>query len=416
MKIAVIGGGISGLSAALILSSQYEVSLFESESRLGGHAHTVFVEPKDAGSLPLDTGFLVYNTLTYPHFTRFLDYLQVPTVNSEMTLAIKNKNGLEWCGTDLKTIFAQKRNIFRPAFWSMLFDILRFNKDAHKNLALSRQKNLTLEELLKIKGYGENFQKLYLLPMTGAIWSMSFSQALQFPAETFLSFCINHHLLQVNNRPQWRTIQGGSIQYVKKVHERLQRVFLAEPVEKVSSSHGQLQVKTSKAEYLFDKVIFATHAPTTRKIIQTDFPELARELADLQVTSNKVQLHQDESVMPKRKICWSAWNVEARDSTHDESEICLTYYINKLQPLKTVQDYFITLNSQSPLRNVLRELTYDHPQFDFKGLSTQRKLPELQGQNNLYFAGAWTRYGFHEDGILSAVKVAEILGVKAPWT
>ncbi len=416
MKIAVIGGGISGLSAALILSSRYEVSLFESESRLGGHAHTVFVEPKDSGSLPLDTGFLVYNTLTYPHFTRFLDYLQVPTVNSEMTLAIKNKNGLEWCGTDLKTIFAQKRNIFRPAFWSMLLDILRFNKDAHKNLALSRQNDWTLEDLLKIKGYGEDFQKLYLLPMTGAIWSMSFAQALQFPAETFLSFCINHHLLQVNNRPQWRTIQGGSIQYVKKVHERLQRVFLVEPVQKVSSHLSQLQVKTSKGEYLFDKVIFATHAPTTRKMIQDDFPELAQELASLQVTSNKVELHQDDSVMPKTKVCWSAWNVEARDSTHDESEICLTYYINKLQPLKTKQDYFITLNSKSALRNVLRKLTYDHPQFDFKALSVQRKLPEIQGQNNLYFAGAWTRYGFHEDGILSAIKVAEILGVKAPWT
>lgn len=415
MKIAVIGGGISGLSAALILSSRYEVSLFESEPRLGGHAHTVSLARQDSEPLHLDTGFLVYNTLTYPHLTRFLDYLQVPTAASEMTLSIKNKNGLEWCGTDLRTIFAQKRNFFRPAFWSLLLDIIRFNKDAQKNLLLSRENQWTLEDLLKTKGYGEDFQKLYLLPMTGAIWSMSFAKALQFPAETFLTFCINHHLLQINNRPQWRTIEGGSIQYVKKVHERLSRVFLSEPVRKVSRDQGKLKVSTDKSDDIFDKVIFATHAPTTRKMIQESFPELAHELSALQVTPNKVELHQDASVMPKNKICWAAWNVESKNSPYDESDICLTYYLNKLQPLKSSHDHFITLNSSQVLNKVLRELNYDHPQFDFAAIQVQKNLASLQGQNNLYFAGAWTRYGFHEDGILSAVLVAKLLGVAPPW-
>lgn len=415
MKIAVVGGGISGLSSALILNASHEVHLYESEPRLGGHAHTVTVESVTGNQIALDTGFLVYNTLTYPHFTRFLEYLEVPTVESDMTLSIQTEDGIEWGGANLKTVFTQKKNLFRPTFLRMLSDVLHFNRNAENNLLESRLNNWTLEGLIKHRNYSKAFQTLYLLPMTGAIWSTSYAQALQFPAETFLVFCMNHRLLQVNNRPPWRTIKGGSINYVNKVRERLQHVHYSSPVESVRKRQNKLVISSPGAETEFDSIIFATHAPTTRKIIETHFPDLASELSALKITPNKVELHDDSSVMPKNKDCWSAWNVQGQNSIHDKTDICVSYYINKLQPLPTKQDYFVTLNSNKNLKNIHRSFKYDHPQFDFDAINIQKRLPEIQGRHNLYFAGAWTRYGFHEDGILSAVNVAQKLGVKPPW-
>ncbi|MGE3609526.1 MAG: NAD(P)/FAD-dependent oxidoreductase [Bacteriovoracaceae bacterium] len=415
MKIAVIGGGISGLASALILNPHHEVHLFEADSRLGGHAHTVTINDGPDKTVDLDTGFLVYNTLTYPHFTRFLDYLNVKSTDSDMTLSIQAANGLEWGGANLPTVFAQKINLFNPSFLKMLLEILRFNKNAQTNLELSRKNKWTLADLVKNQGYGEKFQTLYLLPMTGAIWSMSYSHALQFPAETFLTFCINHHLLQVNNRPIWRTIKGGSINYVKEVSKRLSNIHLSSPVDKVSKKGDKLIVSTQGKEFEFDKVILATHAPISRRMIEESFPDLAQRILPLKTTPNHVVLHEDESIMPKKKICWSAWNVEARNSVKDEKDICLTYYINKLQPLETTKNYFVTLNKNQKLLKAHRTFEYHHPQFDFEAINLQKELPSIQGTHHLYFAGAWTRYGFHEDGILSAVNVAEILGVKAPW-
>lgn len=415
MKIAVIGSGISGLSSALFLNSTHEVHLFESEERLGGHAHTVFVNSNETEKLPIDTGFLVYNTLTYPHFTKLLDYLGVETVESNMTLSITTQNGLEWGGENFKTIFAQKKNLFSISFIKMLNEILKFNKMANENLSLSRQNNWTLQELINYRRHSTDFQTLYLLPMTGAIWSSSYAKALQFPAETFLTFCINHKLLQVNNRPTWRTIKGGSINYVRQIQARLKNVHLSTPILSVKKEQGKIKLITNKSEFEFDKVIFATHAPTTKKLLQEDFPTLAFELESCKVSSNNVKLHTDTNTMPKEKACWSAWNVQARDTTDDNKNISLTYYINKLQPLKTNTDYFVTLNSQENLNKVERTFQYDHPQFDFEMINLQKRLSKIQGKENIFFAGAWTRYGFHEDGILSAVNVAQLLGVEPPW-
>lgn len=416
MKIAVVGGGISGLSAALILSPHHEVHLFESESRLGGHAHTVSVESGREKPVSLDTGFLVYNTLTYPHFTSFLDYLKVKTVASDMSLSIQTANGIEWSGTNLQTVFAQWQNGLNPSFLRMLADIMRFNRRAERNLELSRQNRWTLQDLVLSEKYSDLFQRLYLLPMTGAIWSMSYANALLFPAETFLTFCLNHRLLQINNRPIWRTIENGSINYVLRVHSLLKHVHVSCPVQRVRPHRGKLLLSIQGHEAEFDKVIFATHAPITREIIQSDFPELASELSPLKVSKNEVDLHEDSVVMPKKKICWSAWNVQARETIQDQQEISLTYYINKLQPLETDRQYFITLNNrQTHLRNLHRRFNYNHPQFDFTAIEVQKKLPRLQGQHGLFFTGAWTRYGFHEDGILSAVNVAKLLGADPPW-
>ncbi len=416
MKIAVVGGGISGLSAALILSQEHEVHLFESEPRLGGHAHTVNVHESSQKTVAVDTGFLVYNTLTYPHLTQFLDYLNVPTVESNMSLSIRASNGLEWAGESLLTIFAQPQNIFNLKFLNMLFDIWKFNKAAEENLELSRQKNLTLEQLVALRGYGEAFKTRYLFPMTGAIWSMSYQKALNFPAETFLTFCINHHLLQINNRPIWRTIRGGSINYVQQVQARLKNIHFASAVTGIRRNQDKLTVETKIHQMDFDKVVLATHAPTSVQLIRAEFPDLAQELAYFQVTPNKVELHEDSSLMPKNRICWSAWNVMAKEQVNDKSDICLTYFINKLQPLGTEKNYFVTLNHTQELRTKHGEFHYDHPQFDFPMIEAQKRLPGVQGRHGLYFAGAWTRYGFHEDGILSAVNVAKLLGIAPPWS
>lgn len=415
MKIAVVGSGISGLSSALILSQEHEVHLFESEPRLGGHAHTVQVNDGPNNDLPIDTGFLVYNTLTYPHFTRFLNYLGVQTVESSMSLSIQSKNGLEWAGENLGTIFAQRKNIFSLKFLRMLYDIWKFNKSAEENLELSRKNNFTLQDLIHYRGYGDSFTTLYLLPMTGAIWSMSYENALQFPAETFLTFCINHHLLQINDRPIWRTINGGSINYVNSVRDRIKNIHYSSPVTSIARNQDKLTVSASNSKFDFDKVILATHAPTSARLIQSDFPDLASELSDLQVTSNKVVLHQDTSVMPKNKSCWSAWNVQAQDKVDDKNEISLTYYINKLQPVRSERPYLVTLNYSGDLKGTRQSFIYYHPKFDFLAIQTQKRLPQIQGKHGIYFAGAWTRYGFHEDGILSAVNVANYFGVKPPW-
>ncbi len=414
MKIAVVGSGISGLATALILSSRYEVHLFESDSRLGGHAHTVNIKQENE-SIPMDTGFLVYNTITYPHFTRFLDYLGVKTVASDMTLAIQSGNGFEWAGTNLSTVFAQKKNLFNFKFLLMIKDILAFNREAEANLELAKANRWTLAELAKYRNLSESFLTWYLLPMTGAIWSMSYSQAMQFPAETFLTFCINHHLLQVNNRPIWRTIENGSINYVEKVKQKIKHIHTSAAVRYVKPSDGKLLVGVNNQDLSFDKVVLATHAPISCQMVKDSLPDWYNFLSVFSTNKNEVILHKDSRVMPKKRICWSSWNVSARENAQDKQAISLTYYLNKLQPLKTATDFFITLNSQANLEFKVQSFEYDHPQFDFAAIDQQRHIPSIQGRNGIYIAGAWTRYGFHEDGILSAVKVGELLGCKPPW-
>lgn len=414
MKIAVVGGGISGLSAAVILSQNHEVHLFESDSRLGGHAHTVNVREPN-GEIPVDTGFLVFNTLTYPHFTRFLDYLKVRSVDSDMTLSIMAPGGLEWAGTNLRSVFAQKRNMFRWPFLMMLRDIVRFHKEAEENLALSRHHGWSLRQLVEHRGMSSWFLAWYLLPMTGAIWSMSYANALEFPAETFLVFCMNHRLLQVNDRPVWRTIENGSIQYVQRAAKEITHTHCDSKVTSVRKISKGLVLNINGAEAAFDKIIFATHAPVTTKILSENFKMLAESLRPLRTTSNKVYLHRDHKVMPKNKICWSSWNVNAQKEIDNREDIVLSYYLNKLQPLKTRRDHFITLNSMPEQAHIEREFSYDHPQFDARAIELQSKLAHLQGTEGIYLAGAWTRYGFHEDGILSAVNVAKLFGETPPW-
>lgn len=415
MKIAIVGAGISGLSAALILKDKYQVELFESENRLGGHAHTVTVKDNNQSAIPIDTGFLVYNELTYPHFTKMLQYLNVEAVDSDMTLSIQTAEGLQWAGTNLATVFAQKKNLLNLSFVKMLFEILKFNRQAPENLELAKKNNWSLQELIEHRKHSESFIKWYLLPMTGAIWSMSNEKCLEFPAQSFLQFCINHRLLQVENRPVWKTIKNGSINYVEAIEKQLPAVHKGCSIDRIEKLDGKLRLHYNSKFQDFDKIILCTSAPISHGLLQGRFPQWGSLLEHATTSKNKVVLHRDQTVMPTYKSCWSSWNVKAASSARDSSQVELTYYLNKLQPLKTKDRFFVTLNKEYGLKNIDQELIYHHPQFDKPMLEVQQKLADMQGQDGIFLAGAWTRYGFHEDGLLSAVNVAKALGADTPW-
>lgn len=416
MKIAVIGAGISGLGSAWILSQKHEVHLFESESRLGGHANTVLIKEGDGSSVPVDTGFLVYNELTYPHLKSFFKELNVETFASDMSLAIRSEHkGLEWAGTSLDTVFAQRRNLLRPQFLKMLADILRFDKESAENLMLAQQNNWSLGQLLEHRQYGPSFRRDYLLPIGAAIWSTPEVRMEDFPAQTFIQFFINHRLLQVNDRPQWRTVKNGSVEYVKKVAAQIPFIHTGAAVHSVERFDGGIRVQVGGESLQFDKVVFATHAPITLKILKTENIQEIEILSAIGTRGNKTILHQDEGLMPQIKKCWSSWNVLSAPNHREASGVSLTYYINKLQPLSTVKNYFVSLNPRQKIENVVQEFHYEHPQFNRSAIQAQQRLPEIQGLGGVYYTGAWTRYGFHEDGLLSAVNVGEMFGLKPPW-
>ena len=414
-KIAVIGSGIAGLGSSLLLSSKNEVHLFENESRLGGHAHTSDINV-GGQEVAVDTGFLVYNDLTYPHLKSMFEYLGVETVNSDMSLSIRVPHqNLEWAGDNMDTVFAQRKNLLRPSFYRLLLDILKFHKQAEANCELSRQNRWTVANLLNEKKFSKELAEWYVLPMLAAIWSTPEQKMFDFPAETFLTFFINHKLLQVNDRPQWRTVKGGSRNYVETIAKRLQHVHLSEPVMSVEKLQNQLKLVSTKGEYVFDKVIFATAPAVTRKILKTKNEKLLSFLNSFQVVPNRAVLHQDTAFMPKSKKCWSSWCVQANLKTEFSQNVALSYYLNRLQPLATSQDLFLSLNPAQAAKNILFQNNYDHPQFDQKAIDAQKDLPMLQGVENIFHAGAWTRYGFHEDGLLSAVNVAKLFNITVPW-
>ncbi|MFN7903798.1 MAG: NAD(P)/FAD-dependent oxidoreductase [Pseudobdellovibrionaceae bacterium] len=417
MKIAVIGAGISGLGSAYLLAQKFEVHLFESANRLGGHSHTVFASEEEK-QIPIDTGFLVYNELTYPHLTAFFKHLDVVTVASDMSLSIQNKNkNLEWAGTNLNSVFGQRKNLFKPKFYLMLREVLRFAKEADQNIIDSQKNSWTLGELLKYRSYTDEFCEDYILPTGAAIWSTPEKGMLDYPAETFLNFFRNHRLLDVTNRPTWRTVKNGSIQYVQKIASKLPHIHLNKSILKVLRTNGKIEVQTLGESFVFDRVVMATHAPLTAKILDGQSSMEKKVLNSFRYEANHAFLHQDDDLMPKQKRCWASWNVSASGlaAMNQASQVSLTYFINLLQPLNTNKNYFVTLNPGETPKNVLRAIDYSHPQFDLKSIAAQKELHEIQGKSGVYFAGAWTRYGFHEDGLLSAVKVAEMLNVGVPW-
>lgn len=418
MKIAVIGSGISGLSSAWLLNRKdgVEVTLFESADYLGGHSNTVDVT-LDGVTHPVDTGFLVHNPNTYPNLIAFLKFLEVDVVETDMTFSVKlGEKKIEWSGTNLMTVFSQKKNLFKPKFWRMILDIMHFNKMVHVYLDYARDKKLSLGELLLEKKYSHEFCEWYLIPMGAAIWSTSTEDMKKFPAENFIQFGINHSLFQIEGRPVWRTIKNGSREYVKKIAKDLPNICLNEEVLSVTRGESVL-VTTDKRVEKFDKVIFATHADITMKILQDATHSEKEIIGSVKYSKNTAYLHCDESHLPDSKKVWSAWNYFSERNVNSNQAVAVSYLISKLQPLPFKVPIIVTLN---PLRipdsnKIIKTIIYHHPLFDQKAIDAQARLPEIQGERHTYFAGAWCGYGFHEDGLNSGITVAKMLGAKIPW-
>ncbi len=418
-RIAVVGSGISGLVAAHGLKDHAQVTLFEAGDYFGGHSHTVDVTLPDASGHTVthgvDTGFLVFNTKTYPGLLKLFDQLQVDIAASDMSFSVQvpqafGRRPLEWNGADLNTVFAQRSNLMRPRFWRLLRDILRFNRHATE-LAVSQSDDalmVPLEDFLRQHDYGTVFRDWYLLPMLGCIWSCPTDQMLQFPVATMVRFCHNHGLIQVNGRPQWLTVRGGSRNYVDKILATLTDTRLRQAVRRIERNEQGVWLHTDHGVERFDEVVLATHSDQALRLLAQ--PSLAEKqvLGAIGYHPNHAVLHTDASCMPQSTRAWAAWNYERPAQAGQTGQhVCLHYWLNRLQPLPFRDPVFVSLNPLRPIRPecVLQTFEYDHPVFDLAAIQAQSRIDELQGVDRIWYAGAWMGYGFHEDGLRAGQSV-----------
>ena len=426
-RIAIVGSGISGLSAAHHLKGQAEVTLFEAGDYFGGHTHTVDVTLPTATGMQthgVDTGFLVYNERTYPGLIGLFEDLNVTTAKSDMSFSVqvprgKDQAALEWNGANLNTVFAQRSNLFRPSFLRMLRDVIRFNTLA-TDLAQRNQDHELAQPLsgfLYSHQFSDAFRDWYLLPMLGCIWSCPTDQMLQFPVATMIRFCHNHGLIQVNNRPQWFTVAGGARHYVEKILAAIPDKRLNTPVQRITRDAHSVTVQTHAGSERFDRVILATHADQSLAMLAEPTPQEVATLGAIRYHPNRAVLHTDTRVMPQRKLAWAAWNYEraAHDST-ESTRVCLHYWLNLLQPLPFTQDVIVSLNPLGEIdpSQVIGEYDYAHPVFDLPAIRAQTQMSQLQGQQHTWFAGAWMGYGFHEDGFKAGRDAAQNLLASSP--
>jgi predicted NAD/FAD-binding protein len=417
-RVAIVGGGIAGLASAWLLNPGSEVTLFEAGSYLGGHTNTVDVH-LDGHTYPVDTGFLVFNEKTYPNLNALLERLGVASVATEMSFAVSlQEPDLEWAGSSLATLFRQKRNLLRPRFWRMLADILRFNRESVLWLAKNPHGRMTLGQYLAEENYSSAFADWYMLPMAAAIWSCPTGEILSMPFAAIVRFCANHGLLQVSDRPLWRTVQGGAREYVRKIALTLDDVRLACPVQAVHRDGARLRVDHLHGSEHFDNVIMACHSDQALAILgQTASPGQRDVLAAIRYAPNRAILHTDRSLLPRDEGLWSAWNYTAEPGADATAPVGVSYLINRLQPLPFKTPVVVSLNPGRAPRPecVLAEFDYAHPIFDAAAIAAQHRLAGVQGQNGIWLAGAWGSYGFHEDGLASALRVANDMDVYAPW-
>lgn len=410
-RIAVIGGGIAGMSAALLLAPTHRVTLFEAAPRLGGHARTVVAGKR--GDQPVDTGFIVFNYANYPHLTRLFAELDVPVQRSNMSFGVSLDGGRrEYALRSLGALFAQKRNLASPRFLTMLRDIARFNAEAE---ALAEDGDMSVEELTRALGLGEAFRRDYLLPICGAIWSTPAAEVGAFPARSLLRFFRNHALLSPKGQHQWWTVQGGSVEYVRRLEARLRLMGVdlrpGCPVASVRRpASGALVRPAGGQEERFDAVVLACHSDQALALLSDASPEERADLSAITYRPNRAVLHADPAQMPKRRACWSSW-VYLSETVGEEPAVGVSYWMNRLQNIPEDDTLIVTLNPRRALREdlIYDEVTFDHPVFDAAALSAQTRIAERNGTRNTWFAGAWLRYGFHEDGFASAVRIARAI-------
>ncbi len=408
-RIAVIGSGISGLVSAYLLSQLYEVTLFEANSSLGGHTATVDLE-MDNMPYSIDTGFIVFNKKTYPNFCRLLEKLQIPIQPSEMSFSYRSDElALEYNGHNINTLFADRRNILRPSFYRMIKEILRFNKDAHYFLEKGEQ-TLTIGEFIKNKRYDALFLRAYLIPMIAAIWSTPPQQVLQVPAHFIFQFYANHGLLNLSQRPQWYVVSGGSKNYIPALIQPFSdRIRKAKRVRAVERSGQAVTLVTQDGRETFDAVVIATHSDQALSLLAK--PTLAEKeiLQAFCYSENEVILHTDESVLPKNKRARASWNY----FDQGKEKVALTYYMNRLQGLQSHRHFCVSVNMTAQIapETILRKFVYAHPNYQASTLEAQQKFSLINGKNNTYFCGAYWGYGFHEDGVTSALAACAALGV-----
>ncbi|MDJ0922305.1 MAG: FAD-dependent oxidoreductase [Henriciella sp.] len=412
-RIAIIGSGISGLGAAYALKDTADVTLYEASDRAGGHAHTMDVD-YDGTSIAVDVGFIVYNGLNYPNLIGFFDAIGAATEPSDMSFAVSNPQGFEWAST-LKGIFAQRKNLLRPRFHRFWRTILRFNDLAREELEHDRIDDITLGFWLQKHGFEGDFLENYILPMGGAIWSTPEAEMLNYPARSFFQFFENHRLMH-KERPKWRTVSGGSRTYVNKVSALLgERIHLNRAVSRVAPFGNRVQVTDQNGTTeIYDDVILATHSDTTRGLLDPAYEDMRFLLGSVEYRPNDIYLHRDPSLMPTRKAAWASWNVLKQDGP----DICLTYWMNRLQNLPNDCPLFVTLNPEKPPAEhlIFARMSKAHPQFDAPAEAAVRALKRDQGRHNIWLAGAWMGSGFHEDGLKSGLSCALSLGGQVPWT
>ncbi|MHC8360108.1 FAD-dependent oxidoreductase [Pseudomonas sp. PMCC200344] len=412
MNIAIIGSGISGLTSAYLLNRRHEITLFEVSDWVGGHTHTVDVTV-DGQRYAVDTGFIVFNDWTYPNFIRLLGQLGVGFKPTEMSFSVTDPDsGLEYNGNNLNSLFAQRRNLMSPGFWGMLRDILRFNKEAQRDLEEQRiAADTTLDQYLKAGGYGERFILHYIVPMGAAIWSMSMADMLGFPLQFFIRFFKNHGLLSVSNRPQWSVIEGGSSAYVAPLTASFKdKIRLNCPVTRVERDEDGVVIHSAAGSERFDKVVFACHSDQALKLLAKPSSAEQSILGALPYADNEVVLHTDTRLLPVRKLAWASWNYRLGGPGHTLAAV--TYDMNILQGIQSDTTFCVSLNQSAGIspNKVLAKFTYAHPQYSLAAVAAQARWDELDGAQHTWFCGAYWASGFHEDGVVSALRVARSLG------
>lgn len=419
--LAIVGTGIAGLGSAYFLKNDFDLTIFDSADYIGGHTNTVMVE-EDGIQIPIDTGFIVFNHVTYPNLLRLFQTLNVPTKKSDMSFSVQHvPTKLEFCGSGLSGLFAQKKNLFRPRYLKMLLEIDRFNKSAPKILDDPKYDDWNLGRYMEAFGYGKDILNFYLIPMSSAVWSTPPDLMLEFPAKSLIRFFYNHGFLGLNTQHQWYTVDGGSHEYIKRIVPPIQDKFrLNSPVKQVNrTADGKVELVFGEGKkQIFDKVLLATHGHISSKMLGNP-TNLEKELLPLyKYQHNTATLHTDASDMPNLASCWSSWNYKIVEDGTGKQNPYTIYWMNRLQNVSKKQNYFVTINDPGRVakNKIIRKIDYEHPLFSVEASLGQNRLQELNESGPIYYAGAYFRYGFHEDGFLSAVNVSRKILKRDPWT